>query len=305
VASLFNADEFRISDHDPVVVGLALRAMPNAVADHYSTEAGTPLVVGGTGVLANDTGAPLSIFGHTSTSHGTLSFNADGTFTYTPAPGFVGQDTFTYTAKNASPGYAVQLFSTALPPLATIGGVNITAGGFGSSLARVPGSTDEFYGLTDRGPNVDGPNGTKVEPIPSFTPAIGKFKLTGDQAVLEQMIPLQAANGTPYNGRVNSQANTGETITDLNGTVLPADANGYDSEGLVALADGTFWVSDEYGPFITHFDANGKQIGSRLSPFDGTLPAELAKRLANRGMEGLTVTPDGAMLVGLMQSALQ
>jgi hypothetical protein len=63
-------------------------------------------------------------------------------------------------------------------------------------------------------------------------------------------------------------------------------------------------VSDEYGPFITHFDATGKQIG-RLSPFDGSLPVELAKRVVNRGMEGLTITPDGTMLVGLMQSALQ
>ena len=102
---------------------------------------------------------------------------------------------------------------------------------------------------------------------------------------------------------MNSLASTGEVITDLNGNVLSADPNGYDSEGLVAMADGSFWVSDEYGPFITHFDASGKQIG-RLSPFDGSLPRELASRVVNRGMEGLTITPDGTTLVGIMQSAL-
>src|SRR5262249_9997464 len=134
--------------------------------------------------------------------------------------------------------------------------------------------------------------------------ANGNFRLVGSQAILEQIIPLRAADGTLYSGRVNSQATTGETITDLNGNVLAADPNGYDSEGLVALPDGTFWVSDEYGPFITHFDATGKQIG-RLSPFDGSLPPELANRVANRGMEGLTITPDGSTLVGAMQSALQ
>jgi hypothetical protein len=32
--------------------------------------------------------------------HGTLVFNADGTFTYTPAPDFVGTDSFTYQANN-------------------------------------------------------------------------------------------------------------------------------------------------------------------------------------------------------------
>jgi hypothetical protein len=86
--------------------------------------------------------------------------------------------------------------------------------------------------------------------------------------------------------------------------VLANDPNGYDSEGLVALPDGTFWVSDQYGPFVTHFDSRGRAI-QRLSPFDGTLPAELRFRVPNRGMEGLTITPDGKELVGLMQSALQ
>ena len=65
----------------------------------------------------------------------------------------------------------------------------------------------------------------------------------------------------------------------------------------------TFWISDEYGPFITHFDARGRQIG-RLSPLDGSLPPELANRIGNRGLEGLTITPDGSTLVAIMQSAL-
>src|SRR5262249_39783973 len=154
----------------------------------------------------------------------------------------------------------------------------------------VPGSPDEYYGLTDRGPNVDGPNKTKIEPIPTFAPAIGKFKFVGTTAVLEQIITLKAPDGTPFSGRVSSVASTGETITDLNGNILPSDPYGYDSEGLVALPDGTFWVSDEYGPFITHFDASGKQI-NQLSPFTGTLPMELRNRVVNRGMEGLTITP--------------
>jgi predicted extracellular nuclease len=304
IVSLYNSDEFRIADHDPVMIGLALRASPVATPDHYVVEAGTTLSVGGTGILSNDTGGPLALFSHSSPASGSLLLSGNGSFMYTPAAKFFGTDSFSYTVSSASPSYFLQLFSTNLPPLATIGGVNLSAGAFGSAIAQVPGSLNEFYGLTDRGPNVDGPGGTKVEPLPTFTPSIGKFKLIGEQAVLEAVIPLKAPDGTPYTGLVNSQANTGEVITDLNGNVLPADPNGYDSEGLVALADGTFWVSDEYGPFITHFDATGRQIG-RLSPFDGSLPLELAARLANRGMEGLAITPDGTTLVGMMQSALQ
>jgi hypothetical protein len=286
-----------------IVGGTALAHQPTgpaaAVDDAYLISAGHSLKMRES-VLANDTGTPATIVSHTSPTHGSLTLNQDGTFSYVPTAGFTGVDSFTYTVNDA-----VKVYNTNLPAIATLGGVKITGGGYGSSLYPVPGSADEFYGLTDRGPNVTAPDGvTKVEPIPSFDPAIGKFKLDGTQAVLEKKIPLRGPQGQAFNGLVNSQASTGETIVDLNGNKLPTSPYGYDSEGLVALPDGTFWVSDEYGPFITHFDASGKQIG-RLSPFDGSLPAELAMRVPNKGMEGLTITPDGKTLVGMMQSALQ
>jgi hypothetical protein len=77
---------------------------------------------------------------------------------------------------------------------------------------------------------------------------------------------------------------------------------------MVLAADGSFWISDEYGPHIVHFDATGKTI-ERINPFGtGTgsrkIPLVFAKRRANRGMEGLTITPDGKTLVGLMQSPM-
>jgi hypothetical protein len=284
-----------------VAVTASAGASPSRLAhpDSYQVKAGSTLTVGHGGVLANDGPNFHTVVAHTSTAHGTLDLHADGTFSYTPDAGFTGTDTFQYTTQDA-----VQLYQTHLPPLATIDGVKITGGAYGSSFTPVPGQPDEFYGLTDRGPNVDGPNGEKVEPLPDFTPAIGKFKLSGDDATLLKSIPLHATDGTPFNGQVNCAASTGETIVDLSGTTLPCTDTGYDSEGLVAMPDGTFWVSDEYGPLITHFDATGKQIG-RLSPFDHSLPRELALRVPNKGMEGLTVTPDGRTLVGIMQSALQ
>ncbi|GAA3542638.1 hypothetical protein GCM10022222_27900 [Amycolatopsis ultiminotia] len=260
---------------------------------HYRVHAGQSVH----GDLARNGGG--AVVRHTATAHGTVTVGADGSFHYTPADGFTGRDSFTYTTSDA-----VRLYRTDLPPLATVGGVPITGGAYGSALTAVPGSRTEFYGLTDRDPNVDAPDGAKVEPIPSFTPAVGKFRLVGGKAVLEKRIPLRAADGSPYNGQVSTVADTGEKIVGLDGKPLPASPNGYDPEGLVALRDGTFWASDEYGPFITHFRTDGRAI-ERLSPFDGSLPAELKYRVPNKGMEGLTVTPDGRTLVGIMQSALQ
>ncbi len=78
---------------------------PTATNDAYSTPVNTTLTVSAaSGVLANDTlGVPAAtISAHTTPSHGTLTLNGDGSFTYTPANSFVGTDTFTYTATNTA-----------------------------------------------------------------------------------------------------------------------------------------------------------------------------------------------------------
>jgi hypothetical protein len=84
-----------------------------AVDDAYSTRAGVRLEVldAAAGVIANDqypTGSVLvaSVKGGTgpSTSQGTLTLSANGTFTFHPAPGYAGTVTFTYTLLNTLNG---------------------------------------------------------------------------------------------------------------------------------------------------------------------------------------------------------
>jgi hypothetical protein len=239
-----------------------------------------------------------AVISHTDPADGALTIGPNGDYDYTPKAGFTGTDSFTVSSSDA-----VKLYQTSGADLGVFGGVPVTGNGYGSSVVAVPGKPGFIYGLTDRGPNVDGAGGVKVEPLPDFTPAIGEFQLVGGQAVLVRDIPLSDADGSPLNGQVSTEATTGETIVDLDGNPLPASTYGFDSEGLVAMPDGTFYVSDEYGPYIAHFDANGKRL-DQFSPFDGSLPEELQNRTANQGMEGLTITPDGTTLVGLMQSAL-
>ena len=62
-----------------------------------------------TGILANDSdtdGDTLSVNTTpvSNVSNGTLALNADGSFTYTPNPGFVGADTFTYEISDGNGG---------------------------------------------------------------------------------------------------------------------------------------------------------------------------------------------------------
>jgi len=183
-------------------------------------------------------------------------------------------------------------------------GVKI-AGGFGSALAPDPRAPGYFYLLTDRGPNADSLDPEKkVFPVPAFTPQIGRFRLEGDKLVLLKVIELRNAKGKKITGLPNpANGNTGEVAVDLDGKPLGTDPDGLDSEGLVAMKDGSFWISDEYGPWLVHVNAKGRTI-ERIGPFGGkkSLPRVLALRRPNRGMEALTMTPEGRLLVGLMQN---
>src|SRR5207244_3458841 len=79
--------------------------------DFYSTPSNTPLTIpAATGVLANDVdpNSPPQTFTvvNAGTTHqfDQVTVNADGSFTFTPAPGFQGQTTFLYTVQNSITG---------------------------------------------------------------------------------------------------------------------------------------------------------------------------------------------------------
>jgi VCBS repeat-containing protein len=91
-----------LADSAPATVSLTVNAVndaPVAVADSYSTNEDTPLVVATPAVLANDTdvdGDALTALLVSGPSHGTLTLNADGSLTYTPAQNYSGADSFSY-----------------------------------------------------------------------------------------------------------------------------------------------------------------------------------------------------------------
>ena len=196
--------------------------------------------------------------------------------------------------------------------------IEIRCGGFGSEISAHPTEKKQFYALTDRGPNttynVNGDLG-KIFLDPSYTPKIGLFELQENGTIKKiKEILLKDPTGRNITGLPNKHFGaTKEIAYDQYGKVLEhgTDEYGLDSEGLVALKDGTFWVSDEYGPHIVHFNAEGIEI-DRINAYEGDerrksgylLPLEFANRRQNRGMEGLTITPDQKVLIGIMQSTM-
>lgn len=90
---------------------------PVAVDDTYVVSSGGVLTVPAPGVLGNDTDADvnpeLSAAIDVPPAHGTLTMNADGSFTYTPAAGFHGTDTFTYQVNDIPAGSDCMLICNA------------------------------------------------------------------------------------------------------------------------------------------------------------------------------------------------
>ncbi len=83
----------------------AVNDVPMASNDAYVVLEDNSLVVDAPGVLGNDNdldGNALTAVLLSTTTNGTLNFNSDGSFSYTPNPNFTGTDTFTYVANDGA-----------------------------------------------------------------------------------------------------------------------------------------------------------------------------------------------------------
>ncbi len=77
----------------------AVNDTPVAVADTYAATEDVVLTVGASGILLNDSDADgnvLSVIKVVDPAHGTLTLNANGTFTYVPDANYNGTDSFVY-----------------------------------------------------------------------------------------------------------------------------------------------------------------------------------------------------------------
>lgn len=102
------ADNLHGDDEDPVPanntdsISVVVNSPPVAVDDVAATNEDTPVVID---VTANDSdpdGDPLTITDPGNPANGVVVDNGNGAVTYTPAPGFDGIDTFTYTVSDGN-----------------------------------------------------------------------------------------------------------------------------------------------------------------------------------------------------------
>ncbi len=194
----------------------------------------------------------------------------------------------------------------------------IPIGGAGSDLWRSANDPEgEFWMLTDRGPNfdveVDGEE-LLTFPVPEFTPMILHVRLNGEDIEVLDVVPVVGQSGKGVTGVSNSAAIDVQPYDFMGKAEIPYNPSGLDSEGMIRMPDGSFWLADEYSPSLVKVDATGK-VAERLIPKGHelvgadypvmeVLPSILSARRGNRGFEGLGLTPDGKTLLAVVQSPL-
>ena len=157
------------------------------------------------------------------------------------------------------------------------GGVLRLTLGIGSGLSRRPGDPEgRFWGVGDRGPNLKIPEaisdyglthleplrglaGAKVLPAPDIGPTLAELQLKGGRVELIRSFPLRMPDGALISGCALPTVPGAEMepTFDVAGAPIAPDPSGADSEAVAVLADGSFWVAEEYGPSLIKVDAQG------------------------------------------------
>ncbi|QND63884.1 esterase-like activity of phytase family protein [Mesorhizobium loti] len=198
------------------------------------------------------------------------------------------------------------------------------AAGYKGSLWLLPDRGYNVVGTTDYRPRLN-TIGIEFAPVaPGAAPAAGQEQ-TGVKATLADTMLLTDDKGADATG-----------LDPLNGVraasgdmpILPQADNGklaLDNEAIVRLPDGSMFISDEYGPNIYRFSADGHLLSATQPPaalvpmrhgapnFASDNPGPGAAepdpkdpdtgRQNNQGLEGMAMTPDGKFLIAVLQSA--
>ncbi len=262
------------------ISGAAPNTAPIGVPDSYSIAKNQALTDSAPGILSNDTdldGDPLTAtpVGVQPTANGSVTILADGSFTYTPNPGFAGSDSFVYQAFDGSLGSADTLVMIDVVDASPIGvpdpayvatkGTPLTVDALAGVLANDTDPDGDLLTATPTGARPTTALGSvNVASDGSFvyTPAAGFAGVDsftyqafdGNSASLDTLVTITVANTAPValpDGPYAAVEDTSLSVPfgtgvlandgDLNGDPLTAVLVTNASKGVVTLnANGSF-----------------------------------------------------------------
>jgi hypothetical protein len=208
------------------------------------------------------------------------------------------EQTISYLGGTTIPGTAEDL--SGLTEILETGVPQNRLGAFGSAIDATT-TPDEYLVLPDRGPN----DGAASYRIRLHRMHISYSETDGVTARVLKTIFLTGRDGQPLSGHSQHFAPTST-----------AEPLRFDPEGIRVTPHGTYLISEEYGPSLMEFAADGTWLRSFSAPAGFTIqtPATAADaelpphntrgRQTNRGWEGLALTPDGKTAWVMLQSPL-
>src|SRR5207248_2210637 len=166
----------------------------------YATNQGAALTVAAPGVIGNDSdadGDALAAVLVAGVGHGSLTLSANGSFTYVPAAGYYGADSFTYKANDTFANSAVATVSLTINPVALV----VDSSGDGADALPGDGVCATAANVCTLRAAVQEANALAGSRTITFSPA-----LNGAPITLSAMLDVTNTAGIVVTG--NGQSNT-------------------------------------------------------------------------------------------------
>ncbi|MCL2333022.1 MAG: Ig-like domain-containing protein [Actinomycetia bacterium] len=243
---------------DSAQVNIDVNALPVANPDTVTTGMGQPA---SGNVLTNDTGTDIAVSSHTPPAHGTLTLNPDGTYRYTPTPGYTGPDSFTYTITDELGKTSTATVSLTVDPL-PVAGADSNHTSVGTPVSGTTRSNDSGAGINvssntqpTHGTVVVNPDGTYTyTPVAGYTgPDSFGYTITDRNGNTALATVTLRVDPLPVAGDDTAHTAAG---TPLNGTTRPNDTGvGLETElktppvhgSVVVNPDGTYSYTPDAG----------------------------------------------------------
>ena len=270
-----------ISESNTATVTLTINAPANtapvAVSDAYSTAYNTALTVAASGVLANDTdanGDTLTAVLVSTVSHGSLTLNSNGAFTYTPTTGYTGTDSFTYKAND---GKANSNTATVTITINTAAATPVT-GTFGLNSGNYVYAESANVLNVMKFKNTSGTGKlTKLEIFVNGTAPNGKVRLGvyADKSGKPGALLLDAGEVTVTKGWVSiSGLNLSVTKNTYYWLAFDMQSTNYLSYVTAQPNSSHYWIATTYGALPTQFTLKGSGANSNCYVIRATVVSD-------------------------------
>jgi len=251
-------------------VTIKVNAVPVAAGDSFSVNEDAVLTVSvANGVLVNDTDADsdtLTPTVVTQPAHGTVSMNANGTFTYTPAANYHGTDSFTYKVND---GTADSADATVTITVAPVNDAPVAAADAYSVDEDNVLTVDAASGVLDNDSDVDS---TTVTAAIVTLPAHGTLSLANDGSFT--YTPAADYHGTDtftYKANDGTAESAEATVTITVNSVNDVPSVNDDSYSVPVGGSLTVQASSGVAANDTDADGNSLTVSVATGPSNGQL----------------------------------